>query len=102
MTNIICFIILFISSSTYAENQEKNIDSEILMYNYAVGKIEAINPCLFDESDASIYLIQIAEVLDAYNWMRENRKQYSMLECVKLVNIWWRNGSAIASQELLK
>ena len=76
-----------------ATSVEISVETNVkgLMYNYKIGKIGVVNFLTFDESDAAIYLIQSQTVLEAYKWMRGNRKQYSIVKCVELVNKWWKN-----------
>lgn len=57
-----------------------------LMFNYVSGQIQEINLADFGDRQASYYLIQAPEVLEAYQWMRKNRKQYSIREIVLRVN----------------
>ena len=64
-----------------------------LMFNYQVGQIQEINIADFGERQASFYLIQAPEVLEAYQWMRRNRgHKYTIHQMVVRVNRWYEGG----------
>lgn len=66
-------------------------DEGMLLFNYKTAKIEYRRyPSSFDDSDAQIYLIQLPQLVDVYNWLRKNR-DYSVLKCIQLTNKWWKD-----------
>ena len=64
-----------------------------LMFNYVSSQIQEINLADFGDRQASYYLIQAPEVLEAYQWMRKNRgHKYSIHQMVVRVNRWYKGG----------
>lgn len=61
-----------------------------LMFNYISGQIQEVNMANFGDRQASYYLIQAPEVLEAYQWMRKNRgHKYTIHQMVVRVNRWY-------------
>ncbi len=68
----------------------QDCEGDDLMFNYRTAQIEEIDVSNFGDREASLYLIQAPGALEAYQWMRRNRKQYSLVEMVVRVNRWFR------------
>jgi len=80
-----------VGDATSVEFQDCKGDD--LMFNYISGQIQEVDRMSFVDRQASMYLIQAPEVLEAYQWMRKNRgNKYSIHQMVVRVNRWYEGG----------